>query len=322
MANCETVYNVPGPMGPQGNTGPPGPTGPAGADGINGTNGTDGIAGPVGGDLKGTFPNPKILVANNKGEIPIGNATDTAAFSPGVNGERLVYDSTQPQGVRSAKVDLSSAAEVTNALAVSNGGTGSANAGAARTALGLGTSATHPVGDFLVAANNLSDVPNPATARTNLGISATALDYILVQDQKGGGTAGGTFLSGAWRTRDLNTEVSDAGNHASIAANQITLGAGTYRFRARCPAYRVLAHQCRLFNITAGTVVSFGPGDSSGAGAINNSIATVVGRFTIGISSVFELQHQCNTSEVADGYGIAGVFGTNEIYSEIEFWKE
>ena len=31
----------------------------------------------------------------------------------------------------------------------------------------------------------------------------------IIEDQKSAGTAGGTFTSGAWRTRDLNTEVSD-----------------------------------------------------------------------------------------------------------------
>src|SRR5204862_1295587 len=43
-----------------------------------------------------------------------------------------------------------------------------ADASAQRTTLGLGTSATHASTDYLLAANNLSDV-TAATARTNLG---------------------------------------------------------------------------------------------------------------------------------------------------------
>lgn len=48
-----------------------------------------------------------------------------------------------------------------------------ADAAAGRTTLGLGTSATHAVGDFLLTANNLSDV-TAATARTNLGLGTAA----------------------------------------------------------------------------------------------------------------------------------------------------
>jgi hypothetical protein len=46
-------------------------------------------------------------------------------------------------------------------------------AATARTNLGLGTAATHPVADFLQTANNLSEV-TAATARTNLGLGAVA----------------------------------------------------------------------------------------------------------------------------------------------------
>lgn len=32
---------------------------------------------------------------------------------------------------------------------------------------------------------------------------------VILQDQKAQNTDGGTFTSGAWRTRDLNTKVTD-----------------------------------------------------------------------------------------------------------------
>ena len=48
-----------------------------------------------------------------------------------------------------------------------------ATAAAQRTALGLGTAATHATGDFLQTTNNLSDV-TAATARTNLGLGTAA----------------------------------------------------------------------------------------------------------------------------------------------------
>ena len=49
--------------------------------------------------------------------------------------------------------------------------------------------------------------------------------------------------------------------------------------------------------------------------------STVSGRFTITGSKVFELQHQCGTTQVDLGFGAAANFAT-EVYSEVEFWKE
>jgi hypothetical protein len=54
-------------------------------------------------------------------------------------------------------------------LSVTNNLSDLASAATARLNLGLGTAATHAVGDFAQTANNLSDLPSPVTARTNLG---------------------------------------------------------------------------------------------------------------------------------------------------------
>lgn len=191
-----------------------------------------------------------------------------------------------------------------------------------RTTIGLGTAATLPSGSFLQAANNLSDIPNPATARANLGITSS-LDYVLIQDQSG--AASGTFTSGAWRTRNLSAEVSDVGNHAVLAANQVTLKAGTYRFRGIAPAHKVDGHQVRLQNITAGTTIAFGTSaycsSAAGLGTENNTYSEVVGRVTFAVDSVVELQHQCVTTQATDGFGLFAGFGGN-VYSSLEFWKE
>lgn len=52
----------------------------------------------------------------------------------------------------------------------------------------------------------------------------------VIQDQKSSGTDGGTFTSGAWRTRTLNTTVLNTiGAGFSLSSNQFTLAAAPIR---------------------------------------------------------------------------------------------
>jgi|13_taG_2_1085334.scaffolds.fasta_scaffold00002_308 hypothetical protein len=70
-----------------------------------------------------------------------------------------------------------------------------ANAGEARTDLGLGTSAVEDVGVFAQVANNLNDLADAGTARTNLGLGTSAVEPV------------GTFAQVANNLNDL----ADAG---------------------------------------------------------------------------------------------------------------
>src|SRR6185436_19491385 len=87
--------------------------------------------------------------------------------------------------------------------------------------------------------------------------------YALIQDQKAANTDGGGFTSGAYRTRDLNTEVVDADGIVSISSNQFTLGPGTYYIRARAPAYSVQEHKAKLRNVTDSTDALIGSSEHS-----------------------------------------------------------
>ncbi len=154
---------------------------------------------------------------------------------------------------------------------------------------------------------------------------ATVLnDYILIVDQKAQNTQGGTFTNGAWRTRDLNTIVSDSGGHASVGSNQITLAAGTYIIRAAAPAINVAQHIAKLYNITDAADVIFGTSEvTQPAGTPVTYVSTcsiIRGKFTIASSKVFEIQHQCTNTTATFGFGTA-VNLSVEKYTVVELWK-
>lgn len=151
------------------------------------------------------------------------------------------------------------------------------------------------------------------------GIYGGAPDIIL-EDQKASGTAGGTFSSGADRTRTLNTEVRDVYGICSLASNQFTLPAGTYYIEWCAPAYAVDSHQSFLYNATAASEVK--RGTSMYVSNTTSAMSTSTGATTVTIasSSAFDIRHRCQTSQASTGFGIAGSFGT-EVYTWVRIWK-
>lgn len=145
-------------------------------------------------------------------------------------------------------------------------------------------------------------------------------NYILIRDEKPDGSHGGTFTTGSWQTRTLNTEVVDTGGNATLSSNQITLAAGTYRFRCTAGACNVNVHKAKLKN-TTDSIEYIGTSEYSNT-ANQTTTSIVVGRFTIAAPKVFELQHRGNRTYATGGYGFASNFGVVEVYAQCEFWKE
>ena len=74
--------------------------------------------------------------------------------------------------------------------------------------------------------------------------------YAVFQDQKTVNTDGGTFTSGAWRTRVLNTTVFNTDTtNIVLGTDQFTLLAGSYLIQWSAPAKGVNLHQSRLFDV-------------------------------------------------------------------------
>jgi hypothetical protein len=147
------------------------------------------------------------------------------------------------------------------------------------------------------------------------GVVDNFADIAIFNETQASGTEGGTFTSGAWQKRTLNTTlVNNIG--AIIASSVITLPAGTYYFTGRAPAFNVLGHQLRIQNTTAATTVQLGT--TMYVSNNNTAIALVEGVVTITGSTNFELQHRCSSTVATNGFGAAQSFGVGELYSQLQ----
>lgn len=167
-----------------------------------------------------------------------------------------------------------------------------------------------------------STVPNAALADAAKAFQAQLLH---VRETQSASTDAGTFTSGSWQTRLLNTEVTNEISGASLASNTITLPAGTYFIVARAPAHtNVQAHKAKLRNTTDGSDTIIGSNarmSSTEASTGMMSDSWVFGRFTIAGTKNFQLQHRCGTTVSGNGFGEESDFGVTEVYSEALIWK-
>mgnify|MGYP001435631662 CR=1 FL=1 len=145
-------------------------------------------------------------------------------------------------------------------------------------------------------------------------------DVAIVEENQTSATAGGTFTSGADRTRTLNTEVTDLAGLVTVASNQVTItNAGTYEISWEAPAYRVDAHQSFLYNITSAAEVKRGTTEyATGDTAQNKSIGSTI--VVLAATAVFEIRHRCTTTRATDGFGKAASFGT-EVFTRLRIRK-
>lgn len=142
-----------------------------------------------------------------------------------------------------------------------------------------------------------------------------------VADRKPNDTDGGTFSSGAWRVRTLNSVENDSmEGDASLSSNTITLIPGTYFIEWRCPAYRVLRHQSILYNLTGGYTQIQGTSEYSHNSYNTQTVSFGTGVFTVTETTDFQIWHRCETSSTTFGFGVGANFGIDEIYTEVKIW--
>ena len=158
----------------------------------------------------------------------------------------------------------------------------------------------------------------------------TFTSYAIIADIKASNADGGDFDSGAWRTRDLNTEIADPDGIVSLSSNQFTLGAGSYLIEFSAPACRLGSHQTRLYNATTSSEVQIGTSQwapPTSGHADQNSMGA--GRVTITGSTAFEIQHRgaydSNVGEDTYGFGVGTSGGFNwgsTMFCLVKIYKE
>ena len=153
------------------------------------------------------------------------------------------------------------------------------------------------------------------------GWLAAPYPMVIVQDEKSSGTDGGTFTSGAWQQRTLNTVSTNTITGASLSSNQITLPAGTYYAKWSAPAFDVSEHQTRFVSTPTATITLYGTSELASAADSITTRSEGTAIFTIAAETDFQLEHRCAATASNDGFGNSNSFGNTQVYSIVEIWK-
>ena len=148
-------------------------------------------------------------------------------------------------------------------------------------------------------------------------------ESVVYQDQKASGTAGGTFTSGSYATRTINTLSNPAGATwaGTPSSNQFTLAAGTYRVNGYATASSVGLHKAKLYNVTDSSDTVIGTSEQTVTSSVDTGASKIQGVFTITGTKTFEVRHRCSTTNADDGFGVANSYGDVEVYTSLEFEK-
>lgn len=144
---------------------------------------------------------------------------------------------------------------------------------------------------------------------------------VVVVDEKTANTAGGTFTQDVWQTRELNTLRVNDDSIGSLASNQITLPAGTYECWISAPAFNVNRHMIRLQDITDVSTIIPGTSELATDAVDITPRSFIHHKFTLSVSSALEVQHRCQLTQAANGFGVESNVGVVETYTVAVFRK-
>jgi hypothetical protein len=152
-------------------------------------------------------------------------------------------------------------------------------------------------------------------------LQPTPAPDIILQEQQSLGVGGGTFTTGSWQLRTLNTVVRNVVAGASLASSILTLPAGTYAVEWSAPANSVSGHMSRLYNVTDSAIIATGSSEYSNTGGnYANTRSEGLFVFTLTATKNIRLEHACGSTQATTGLGEPSGMAT-EIYSWLRAWK-
>lgn len=148
--------------------------------------------------------------------------------------------------------------------------------------------------------------------------------FFHIRDVKSNGTNGGTLVSGARRTHDLNTIIFNEITGADLddLTSTVLLPAGIFYTEGFSVTFSCSVVEMALYNITLDEDI---PGlmspNTYSIASDNTAFHFFSGKFELLETTQLELQVQSAATGVATGFGVAKGFGTSEIYADLKFWQ-
>ncbi|MBL4706890.1 MAG: hypothetical protein JKY48_00425 [Flavobacteriales bacterium] len=166
------------------------------------------------------------------------------------------------------------------------------------------------------------DTLGGATTVTNINNvnNVTSSGIAVIRDEKTSGTNGGTFTSGAWQQRDLNTISGDV-SFVTLGTNNFTLDTGIYVITVNAPASDVDRHQIRLYNNTKLASAAVGTMAFTGGNVTSSSTIFTVEEVGAG-GETFIIEHQCTASKTTSGFGLGATWtGGESVFTQVKIEK-
>ena len=135
----------------------------------------------------------------------------------------------------------------------------------------------------------------------------------ILTDERGTGEDGGTFTSGSWQRRDLNTiHGSNVNNWVMLSNNKFSLIEGHYFVSANARSYNSGNNQLRVFDVTNDAPLFYGENSTNNIAILKHHLTVASGWQT------FQLEHRCSVTQADTGFGVANSFGGPEIYTQLK----